>query len=77
MNDPAGIDHVFAEERRGGPVAHLVAHRPRHPVLDLQDDAQQDVEDEAPEQDDLEYLYNVIGAHEMGRSVEPLPAVVP
>ena len=70
-----GVDHVLRQKRGVRFVADLIPYRPRQPILNLQDNADQDVQDEPAEQEKLEDFYDIVRPHKMSRGMEPFPSV--
>jgi hypothetical protein len=68
-NDHRGVDHELGEEGGIGVVGLSVAFGPGYPVLDLQDQGIDNMQQESSKQDDLKYLDQNIGGHEMCRFV--------
>jgi len=48
----------------------FIPERPCHPVLDLEDETEDDMDDKSTEQDDLHDLDKRVGSHEINRFTE-------
>ena len=59
-----------------GTMCFVVAFGSGQPVGDGQPKGQSDVEQQGPEQHDLKYLYDIVGAHEVAEGVVPGTAIV-
>jgi len=78
MNDKKDADHnacmyhELGEERSMRPSFLLVPDGPGHPVLDLQDDAENNMDDKSSKKDYLHNLYQGVCTHEVGSLTEYL-----
>jgi len=58
------MDHVFGEEGGMGISFNPVSHRPGHPVIDLDDHTQNNMDQKSTEQENFHDLDQGIGGHE-------------
>ncbi len=74
-DDDTGVDHILAEKRGMGISLFLIPHRPGQPVLDLHDQAVEDMDDKSTKEYYLKNLDEGVAGHKVDGNLKYLNMV--
>ena len=74
-DDDTGVDHILAEKRGMGISLFLIPHRPGQPILDLHDQAVEDMDDKSTKKYYLKNLDEGVAGHKVDGKLKYLNMV--